>query len=37
MNDDSDSGFSEKELMFLVLVAVALLMFASAFVLVIGS
>jgi hypothetical protein len=33
---DDDSGFSEKELLLFVLVAIAVLMGASAFVLVIG-
>lgn len=35
--EDDDSGFSEKELLLFVLTAVALLMAASAFVLVIGG
>jgi len=34
---DDDSGFSEKELLLFVLVIIALMMFASAFVLVIGG
>jgi len=34
---DDDAGFSEKELLLLVLATIALLMFASAFILVIGG
>jgi len=35
--DSEDSGFSEKELLLFVLVAIALMMFVSAFVLVVGG